>query len=272
MTTTTGDPSAGTLPGIDFARLGPPAGSRLLVAGGCGGIGRPLVRAALATGLEVVVMDLARSAQRHPTPHGVPFIPLDATQEDSVVSAFDALAERWPAFDALVNLVGYANADIPVTELPTEGWDDVIAGNVRSAFLIAKSAMPLLRRGGGGALVQTSSGLGFRGMPGYGPYTAAKAAVVGMTKTLAFENAPLVRVNAIAPGAVETAFLRGGTGRIDDEDGPERTDLTPLIEAHPMHRVGVTDDIVGPILFLCGPAARWISGQTLHINGGGFTP
>lgn len=268
----TNDPPPGdALPAIDFARLGPPPGSRLLVAGGCGGIGRGLVTAALETGLEVAVMDLPASAERHPLPAGVPFFPLDATVETSVQAAFASLADHWMELDALVNLVGYANAAIPLAELAVEGWDDVIAGNVRSAFLIAKSAMALLheRRG---AMVLASSGLGFRGMPGYGPYTASKAAVVGMAKTLAFENAPEVRVNAVAPGAIDTAFQVGGTGRVDKEDGPMRSDLAPLIKANPMGRIGVVDDVVGPILFLCGPAARWMSGQTLHINGGGFTP
>lgn len=264
-------PLGDALPAIDFARLGPSPGSRLLVAGGCGGIGRGLVTAALETGLEVAVMDLAASAEQHPAPAGVPFFALDATDESSVRAAFASLADHWTELDALVNLIGYANAAIPLAELATEGWDDVIGGNVRSAFLIAKSAMPLLRERRG-AMVLTSSGLGFRGMPGYGPYTASKAAVVGMTKTLAYENAPEVRVNAVAPGAVDTAFQVGGTGRVDEDDAPMRHDLTPLIKANPMGRIGVVDDVVGPILFLCGPAARWMSGQTLHINGGGFTP
>ena len=264
-------PPAHALPAIDFARLGPTRGSRLLVAGGCGGIGRGLVAAALETGLEVAVMDLPASAERHPAPAGVPFFPLDATVESSVQAAFADLAARWAAPDALVNLIGYANAAIPLADLATEGWDDVIGGNVRSAFLIAKSAMALLRERRG-AMVLASSGLGFRGMPGYGPYTASKAAVIGMTKTLAFENAPEVRVNAVAPGAVDTAFQVGGTGRVDEDHAPMRHDLGPLIRANPMGRIGVVDDVVGPILFLCGPAARWMSGQTLHINGGGFTP
>ena len=264
-------PPGDRLPAIDFARLGPPPGSRLLVAGGCGGIGRGLVAGALETGLEVAVMDLPASAERHPAPEGVPYFPLDATVESSVRAAFADLADHWTEFDALVNLIGYANAAIPLAELAAEDWDDVIGGNVRSAFLIAKSAMALLRERRG-AMVLASSGLGFRGMRGYGPYTASKAAIVGMTKTLALENAPEVRVNAVAPGAVDTAFQVGGTGRTDDEDGPLRSDLAPLIKANPMGRIGVVDDIVGPILFLCGPAARWMSGQTLHINGGGFTP
>lgn len=263
-------PLAAPLPAVDFARLGPPAGSRLLVAGGCGGIGRGLVAAALDTGLEVAVMDLAATAERHQPPGGAAFYPLDATDEVSVQAAFASLTERWDGIDAVVNLIGYANAAIPLTEVEADGWDDVLNGNVRSAFFVAKSAMPLLKARGG-AMVLTSSGLGFRGMAGYGPYTASKAAVVGMTKTLAYENAPDVRVNAIAPGAVDTAFLVGGTGRVED-DAPQRSDLAPLIKANPMGRLGVVDDIVGPILFLCGPAGRWLSGQTLHLNGGGFTP
>ena len=123
-------PLAAPLPAVDFARLGPPAGSRLLVAGGCGGIGRGLVAAALDTGLEVAVMDLAATAERHQPPGGAAFYPLDATDEVSVQAAFASLTERWDGIDAVVNLIGYANAAIPLTEVEADGWDDVLNGNV----------------------------------------------------------------------------------------------------------------------------------------------
>jgi 3-oxoacyl-[acyl-carrier protein] reductase len=258
---------------IDTNRLGPPPGSRMVVAGGCGGIGRGVVKAALDIGVEVIVMDLEVSNQRHPTPNGATFIAVDATDGESVAAAFEELKIHWDTIDSLVNLVGYANDAIPVTEVTSESFDDVIAGNVRSAFLFCQAAMPLLHASGSGSIINTSSGLGFRGMPGYGPYTASKAAVVGMTKAFAAENAPTVRANAIAPGAVDTAFLVGGTGRVEDEDtAGSRSDMAPILAMNPMKRLGVVDDIVAPILFLAGPASRWLSGQTLHLNGGGFTP
>jgi 3-oxoacyl-[acyl-carrier protein] reductase len=90
-----------------------------------------------------------------------------------------------------------------------------------------------------------------------------------MTKLLAAENAPKVRVNAIAPSAVDTAFLRGGTGRGgDDPSGDAHVDLAAYAATIPMRRIGVVEDVVGPVLFLLGPASGYVTGQTLHINGG----
>ena len=119
--------------------------------------------------------------------------------------------------------------------------------------------------------MNTASGLAVRSTAGFGPYSAAKAGVLGLTRSLAIESAPRVRVNAIAPTAVDTAFLRGGTGR-SDERAPSQVDLETYVKAIPLGRVATPEDIVGPILFLLGPAARYMTGQTLHINGGLLTP
>jgi NAD(P)-dependent dehydrogenase (short-subunit alcohol dehydrogenase family) len=105
--------------------------------------------------------------------------------------------------------------------------------------------------------------------PGYGPYSAAKAGLIALTKTLALENAPLVRANAVAPGAVDTAFLSGGTGRAA---APLRLDPTAHAAAIPMRRIATADDVSLPILFLCGPGAAYMTGQVLWINGGGHMP
>ena len=97
-------------------RLGPPAGARLVVTGGCGGIGRALVAAALADGLEVAVFDLPASIERHPPPRGALAVPLDATDEQAVTAAFTGIARRWPALDGLVNLAGFARPRIPLAD------------------------------------------------------------------------------------------------------------------------------------------------------------
>jgi 3-oxoacyl-[acyl-carrier protein] reductase len=115
----TSAPTAGTP-----TRLGPPAGARLVVTGGCGGIGRALVAAALADGLEVAVLDLPASIERHPPPRGALAIPLDATDEPAVAAAFAEVGRRWPALDGLVNLAGFARPGSWLADT-REDWEEV---------------------------------------------------------------------------------------------------------------------------------------------------
>jgi NAD(P)-dependent dehydrogenase (short-subunit alcohol dehydrogenase family) len=92
-----------------------------------------------------------------------------------------------------------------------------------------------------------------------------------MTKTLAIENAPVVRANAVAPGAVDTAFLRGGTGR-SDETGAVSLNIEAYAATIPLQRIAAVEDIVGPILFLLGSGSRYMTGQVLWVNGGAYMP
>lgn len=252
------------LPHPDFRRLGPPPGSHMVVAGGCGGIGRGVVRAALESDLRVTVLDLAASQARHPVPAGVDFHAIDAFDPVSIDTAFG----RVGAFDVLVMLVGFNHDLAPVDARSLESWDEVIAGNLRAAFLICRAAVPRMKDGG--AIVNMSSGLATRVLAGYGPYAASKAGVIALTKALAVENAPRLRANAVAPSAIDTAFLAGGTGRVDNENW--QRDFSQYLQAIPLRRLGVVEDVVGPILFLAGPAARYMTGQVLYVNGGGLTP
>lgn len=255
------------LPGLDFRRLGPPAGSRMVVAGGCGGIGRGVVQAALDSDLRVTVLDLARSQARHPVPAGTAFLAIDAFDPLSIAAAFAAVGAAGGC-DSLVNLIGFNDTLAPVGTRSLESWDEVMGGNLRAAFLLCRAALPHLADGG--AIVNISSGLAARVLPGYGAYGAAKAGVIALTKALASENAPRLRANAVAPAAVDTAFLAGGTGRVEDEEA--RRDFRQYVQHIPLQRLAEVDDIVGPILFLAGPASRYMTGQVLYVNGGVLTP
>ncbi|MBL8649943.1 SDR family NAD(P)-dependent oxidoreductase [Sphingopyxis granuli] len=244
----------------------PAGGSRLVVAGGCGGIGRALVAAGVSLGLDITVLDLPGSIAAHPVPEGVGAIPLDASSEASVGEAFRRLGEAGPAIDALVNLVGFTKERIPIERMDAAEWDEVMDGSLRSAFLIARAALPMLRASGAGAIVNTSSTFGVRvPFAGYGPYSVAKAGIINLTRVLATEGAPAVRANALAPGIVDTQFLRGGTGRAEKES---RVDQSAVLAGIPLGRLGQPEDMVGPLLFLCSPAAGYLTGQTLHVNGG----
>lgn len=258
-----------SLDALNPARLGPRAGARMLVVGGCGGIGRALVSAALKADLRVAVMDLPASLEKHAPPKGVITIPVDATSEESVGTAFKSLGRRWSSLDAHVNLAGYMNTLTPVEKYSLAEFEDILAGSLRSSFLCARSAIPMLRAAGGGAIVHTASGLATNVRPGFSPYSSAKAGVIALTKAIAKENGPYIRANCVAPGAVDTQFLRGGTGR-------KRLNVHVDFKAYqamiPMGRLGLPEDVVGPILFLTGPGSRYMTGTVLYINGGQLIP
>ena len=245
----------------------------MVVLGGCGGIGRALVQAAVDTGIRVAVWDLHASLSRHPPPAGVANHGFDASVEAGYAQALELLPADWNgAVDAFVALAGFAADNAPLGDTGADTWDEVIAGNLRSTFLANRALLPRLKASGAGAIVNMSSGLALRTTPGYGPYSAAKAGVIALTKTLAAEAAPLVRANAVAPSAVDTAFLRGGTGRVEEDGRPPRLEIDAYARAVPLQRIACADDVVGPILFLAGPASRYMTGQVLHISAGMVTP
>ena len=120
---------------------------RLCILGGCGGIGRSLVTAALADGYEVAVMDLKAALARHPVPTGVLAIEIDGSDGDSVTLAFDKLAAHWTALDGFVNAAGFMVQKHSLAETSTDEFDVTTDGNLRTTFLTCKAAMTLLERG-----------------------------------------------------------------------------------------------------------------------------
>lgn len=257
----------------------PEPGTRMAVVGGCGGMGQALVRQALAHGLRVAVLDLPRSIQQSPPPAGALTLACDVSDEASVDQAFASLQAAWGALDTLVDLAGYAGDPIAVQDMSLTEWDAVTNCCLRGMFLVTRRAIPLLRaradgdggKGGGASMVLTSSTFGHRVVhPGFAAYAAAKAGVVSLAKALATECAPDIRVNVVSPGVFRTAFLEGGTGR--DSRTSAGIDMDKYPKIVPLGRLGEPDEIVGPILFLAGPAASYITGQVLHVNGGIWAP
>lgn len=261
------------LPSPDFTRLGPPEGFRLVVTGGCGGIGRDLVETSVAIGLKVAVIDLPEPLERHGVPDGVLAVAYDARKDGEAERAFGEVAAAWDGeIDGFVHLPGYMTTGRTIEELSMAEIDEQLTVNLRSAFPAVKAALPLLRKAGGGSIVFAASGLATLVEPGTGTYSAAKAGLIALAKGLAKENAPDIRVNCVAPGGVDTAFLRGGTGRGGDETNEDFFSTSPhmakILQTIPAGRIAVTDDITGPLLFLLSEKSRFMTGQTLYINGG----
>jgi 3-oxoacyl-[acyl-carrier protein] reductase len=260
-----------------YTRLAPPIGKKVVIVGGCGGIGKAVVEACLINHLQVAVVDLPRSILENPMREiGVIVFPCDATKADEIENVFKKIKKLWGHIDHLVNLAGFTNPLTSIETLSEEIWQETIDGNLKSTFLCCKYAIPLFNTDGtsrnnreGGSIVNMSSGLAVLGNAGYTPYAIAKNGIITLTRTLATELAPNIRVNAVAPGAVLTPFLSKGTGRGGYEsDKPERINVEEFVKRVPAGRIAIPEDIAAPILFLMSDAARYINGQVLHINGG----
>jgi 3-oxoacyl-[acyl-carrier protein] reductase len=251
-------------------QMTPPPGTKVVVAGGCGGIGSALVQACLALGHRVATLDLPRSIATNPPPDGLLSIAMDATRAADVTSALAEADRTLGGIDVLVNLVGFANRKARIEELSDDEWDTTIRGNLDSLATICRRAIPIMQRLDAAAIVNVASGVGIRPLAGASPYSVAKAGVIALTKAIALECAPRIRANAVAPGVVQTAFLTGGTHNANS--GAPKPDLEAYKKTVPMQRFAEPIDIVGPILFLASPAAGFINGQTLHVNGGGLMP
>ena len=238
---------------------------KLVILGASGAIGRALTARALAVGWEVVAFDLAATLAAYPPPEGLERHAVDLKNPESIEDAFAATGP----IDGFVNLAGFMSPMRPLADTPLDDFDEVIGGNLRGAFIAAKAALPHLKARQG-SLVNVASGLAAHARPGFGPYAAAKAGMVSLTKTLALEAAPDVRVNAVGPSALDTDFLSGGAGRERQEKVP--INLSAAAEATPLRRIATPDEVAGPILFLLSEDARFMTGQILWVNGGAYMP
>jgi NAD(P)-dependent dehydrogenase (short-subunit alcohol dehydrogenase family) len=244
----------------------------MAIVGGCGGIGRALVDASLTLGLKVAVLDLPSAIEQRPPPTGVLALGADASDEVAVRNGFDLIQAAWGGLDILVFVTGIAVIPpLKIDDLPIAKWEQILNVNLRSAFLCLRAAIPMMRPHGG-SVVTISSSLAFNPNRGFGAYVASKGGLVSLTKAIAAENGPLIRANVVAPSAVDTPFLAGGSGQTGGSDAWFKADLDRYVSAIPLQRLATPEDVVGPILFLAGPGARYITGQTIHVNGGRITP
>jgi NAD(P)-dependent dehydrogenase (short-subunit alcohol dehydrogenase family) len=259
-----------TLPLMDFERLTPQVNFRLVVIGSHGGIGSALCHAAEAIGMNVIGLDTESAIAEKPDALKGRSIAVDVRDEGSIDGAFEQIRQSGGAIDGLAYVTGIGIPPTPAVNHRVEQWDKTMEVNLRGAFLVSVRARPLLSRDA--SVVFVSSGLAIQAEPGFAAYSASKAGLIALAKTLAKEWAP-VRVNAIAPGLVNTAFLAGGAGQgqpshatLEDWFGADRA--RAILDTIPMKRIALPDDVVAPMLFLLAAGSRFITGQTLHVNGG----
>ena len=253
----------------ELINLLPAPGSNIVVIGACGGIGSDIVRNLVAAECNVVAVDLERSINEAPSvaAHSIAF---DGRDEDSINQMAQELKQVMPRIDGLVIASGFAGQRMPITDWSVQAIDEIISGNLRLTTLCLRALLPLLQHGGVASVVLLTSDMAYIPQPGYAPYVAAKAGLVAMGQSVAKEVAPLIRINFVSPGAVDTPFLRGGRGRSIDPDAPLRFDMEEYLKKIPLARLAVASDVSGPVLFLLGPASSYMTGNILHVSGGAY--
>jgi 3-oxoacyl-[acyl-carrier protein] reductase len=241
-----------------------------LVTGAATGIGRSAAVALARAGFDVAINYSRSEAQARETATQAQqagattlLVRCDVSDETGVRAMIGALGERFGRLDALVNNAGITASWKPkdLETLDLDEWDRVFAVNVRGLFQVTRAALPLLRKGEKPCIVNTASIVGLRPGPQPLPYAASKAAVVNLTKTLAWNLAPEIRVNAVAPGWMEGDWMqRMLKDKYEDLMG-KRAKATPL------RRVVTADDVAETIVSLI-ESNRFVTGEVIVVDGG----
>jgi 3-oxoacyl-[acyl-carrier protein] reductase len=238
-------------------------GRNALVTGATGGIGGAIARALHAQGATVAISGRqvdkleALSAELKERVH---VVPCDLANKAQVAGLIDEAVKKLGRLDILVNNAGLTKDNLFMV-MKDEQWDEVIAVNLTSTFMLMRAATRAMMRGktGYGRIINISSVSGILGNPGQGNYAASKAGMIGMTKSLAREVASRgITANCIAPGFIATPM----TEALNEKQ------TATIKEAIPAQKFGTPDDIAAAAVYLASNEASYMTGQTLHVNGG----
>ncbi|GAB2735779.1 SDR family NAD(P)-dependent oxidoreductase [Streptomyces bullii] len=241
-------------------------GRKLLVTGGTRGIGRGIVLAAARAGADVLTcyrqeseaVDSLTAALKETA--GDHLIRADVGDTAEVDRLVGEAKDRFGRLDGVVNNAGVIS-HIPFADLPADEWGRILDTNLTAAYRVIQQALPLL--GAGSSVVNIGSRGAAAGIPLRAHYTAAKAAMIGLTRSLAKELGPQgIRVNVVAPGVIETEAF--ATMPADRADGLRATYSRKTALA----RLGTVEELAGPVLFLLSDASAYITGETLNVDGG----
>jgi 3-oxoacyl-[acyl-carrier protein] reductase len=242
---------------FDFAKR------TLLLTGAAGGIGRGIAQEFLAAGANVVLADLnekgvARLAEAIEVDGArIEAVKLQASNPEDVEHAIERCLERFGRLDYLVTAAAIFE-DHPFETMTDEQWHRTISANLDSVFYACRRAVPAMSDGG--AIVNLASEAAHTGgSPMHAHYGATKAGVLAFTKTIARELAPRIRVNAVSPGTIDTPMV---SRWLQDRPG--------YVDTIPMRRLGTPRDVAQAVAFLCSNAAGYITGTTIHVNGGSY--
>ena len=240
-------------------------GEIALVTGASRGIGKAIATKLAAEGATVIGTATseggAASIGEYLGAQGTGMV-LDVTNADSVSEVLGAIEEQYGPISILINNAGITRDNL-MMRLKDDDWDAIINTNLTSVFRISKACLRNMMKARKGRIITIGSVVGSTGNPGQANYAAAKAGLIGFSKSLAREvGSRGITVNTVAPGFIDTDMTRA----LSDE---QRAPLNPQI---PLSRLGDPEDIANAVAFLASPSASYITGETLHVNGGMFMP
>ena len=240
------------------------SGKIALVTGAAQGIGRDIALGLAADGAEVAICDVNLEAAQKTAGDieamGRKSLALKANVASSadVTAMIDEVVEKFGRIDILVNNAGITRDGL-ILRMKDEDWDLVLSINLKGAFLCTKSALKYMSKQRSGTIINIASIVGAMGNAGQANYVASKAGLIGLTKTIAREYSNRnVTANAVAPGFIDTAMTQALSEQV-------RADLAKQI---PLGRLGSSEDVANAVRFLASPAAAYITGQVIHVNGG----
>ena len=246
---------------------------KAIITGGSRGIGAGIVKRLYDEGVEIIIADLKKDLAEKlindldKNNGRINFFEVDVSDEIQIINLFEFAKNKWGKLDMLINNAGIEDGYL-IKDQTYEKYKKTISINMDASFLTSKNALPLFEKAGGGRIIMITSIQGMRGYKGSIAYNTAKGGLINMTRVLAVELAEKnILVNSVAPGFIDTpmAIMKDG---VFEGDTDWFQDVYMKYEKLPIGRYGQPDDIAGAVYFFCSEDSKYVTGQTLLVDGG----